>query len=283
MQANPLIRILEDRWAEKITTIERVAGGSINDNYRLFTKNRAVFCKVNSATKFPQLLEKEKRGLDTLASYNIRTPAVVDFFISGDQQILILDWIQPGKRTTCFWKRLGEQVAGLHQVSNKYFGLDEDNYMGSVPQQNEPILNWTDFFINRRLVPMVEKCHLLLPEGWERRFEKLYGRLPHIFPGSPPALLHGDLWNGNLICDINEEPVFVDPAVYFGHPAMDVGMTMLFGGFDKVFYDAYQHHAVLSLDEKQCELCNLYPLLIHLYLFGRNYLPSIENLLFKYS
>jgi fructosamine-3-kinase len=97
-------------------------------------------------------------------------------------------------------------------------------------------------------------------------------------------LLHGDLWSGNFMCDTNAQPVLIDPAVYYGHPAVDQGMSTLFGGFAPAFYDAYLFHAPQPAHyRQQWEVCNLYPLLIHLYLFRTGYLPQIENILQKFS
>jgi len=53
--------------------------------------------------------------------------------------------------------------------------------------------------------------------------------------------------------------------------------TTLFGGFDPAFYDAYNHHYPFpSNHRQQWEIANLYPLLIHLNLFGSR--PSSELL-----
>ena len=78
--------------------------------------------------------------------------------LKHDQQILLLEWIDEGERTEGFWKKFGEQLAALHQISNEYFGLNEDNYMGSIPQCNQPSDNWIDFFIHQRLQPLIEQC-----------------------------------------------------------------------------------------------------------------------------
>jgi fructosamine-3-kinase len=115
-------------------------------------------------------------------------------------------------------------------------------------------------------------------------FEKLYERLPQLFDdGEKPALLHGDLWSGNYLCSHEAKPVLIDPAVYYGHRCMDLAMTTLFGRFDKRFYEAYAHHFPLPKNYgEQFRLCNLYPLLIHLLLFGRSYLTSVQQTLLDF-
>ena len=82
------------------------------------------------------------------------------------------------------------------------------------------------------------------------------------------------------MCSRDEEPVLIDPACYYGHPAVDLGMSTLFGGFHQRFYDAYNYHAPFTANHQdQWKAANLYPLLIHLLLFGRSYLSQIEQTL----
>jgi len=260
-----------------------VGGGSINDTYRLSFGDQTVFCKINSATKFPQLFEKEKTGLALLGEQGImKVPSVVDFFEFEDKQVLLMEWVPEGERTENFWKLFGEQLAALHQQSASYFGLKEANYMGSVPQMNHQHQSWVSFFREVRLQPMVHLCANkgLLSTSHPQAFEKLYKQLANVFEEEKPSLLHGDLWSGNFMCDQNSKPVLIDPAVYYGHRSIDLAMTRLFGGFRKPFYDAYHYHFPLPSNyEEQWQVCNLYPLLIHLYLFGSSYLSQIERTL----
>ena len=265
-----------------------VGGGCINETYSIRFGDRQLFCKVNSATKFPHLFEKEANGLKLIAQQNgIKVPGVINYFQTDNQQVLLLEWINEGERTENFWKSFGQQLANLHQVTNNFFGLNEDNYMGSVCQSNQPNTSWINFFIQQRLQLLVDRClsQSLLVAEHQSQFEKLYKRLPSIFDAEQkPSLLHGDLWNGNFMCNQNNESVLIDTAVYYGHPSMDLGMTTLFGGFRSAFYEAYHYHSPLPANYKeQWEVCNLYPLLIHLFLFGRSYLSQIQHTLGHYN
>ena len=281
---------LNDLFPSSVDAIQfsPVGGGSINETCAIKFGKQQLFCKINSATKFPQLFEKERKGLEWLGRQNIiRVPQVIDCFETGKQQVLLLEWITEGERTESFWKNFGKQLAALHQVSNNYFGLDEDNYMGSVHQSNVPKDNWIDFFIHQRLQPLIQQClsQKLLTSAHAAQFDNLYKQLPSVFEkGSKPSLLHGDLWSGNFMCDQNSQPVLIDPAVYFGHASIDLGMTTLFGGFRSGFYDAYNYHSPFPSNyTQQWEVCNLYPLLIHLLLFRRSYLSPIERTLNSYQ
>jgi protein-ribulosamine 3-kinase len=265
---------------------QRIGGGSINDTWRIIRGTENYFCKINSAHKFPQLFEKEVEGLRLIGiTHSIRVPGVIDHFESNGQQILLLEWITEGKRSSSFWKDFGQQLSALHGVQGTAFGLERDNYMGSVEQVNTYTPVWIDFFREQRLRTLVERCARLnlLSSSHVKKFEKLYQVLGSIFNESDgPVLVHGDLWSGNFMCDA-ESPVLIDPAVYYGHPSVDLGMTTLFGGFSAEFYEVYNYHRPFPSNYKeQWMICNLYPLLIHLLLFGQSYLSQIDQTLEKF-
>lgn len=265
-----------------------IGGGNINETYRLTFNHKKLFCKINCATKFPHLFLKEQAGLELIATQGIiKTPTPLTCFETAGYQILLIEWIEEGERTENFWKKFGEQLAAMHHVTNESFGLDESNNMGSVPQQNNPQRDWITFFIQQRLKPMIRRCDgkNLLTSKNHQQFEKLSTNLTSFFEQTEmPSLLHGDLWSGNLMCSKAGQPVVIDPAVYYGHRSMDLAMTTLFGGFHKSFYDAYNYHVPFPKNYKeQWAVCNLYPLLIHLYLFGSSYLPQIERTLLLFS
>jgi fructosamine-3-kinase len=266
---------------------QSVGGGSINETYRITTAKGSFFCKMNSAVNFPQLFRLEANGLAFLDQQQvIRIPEVIDHFELNGQQVLLLEWISSGERTDHFWKNFGRQLAFLHMRSSDHFGLNENNYMGAVPQDNSPSADWTTFFRDKRLHPLVSMCHQrsLLQSRHVTLFEKFYGRLQALFEPEPPSLLHGDLWSGNFMCDQHAEPVLIDPAVYYGHRSMDLAMTTLFGGFQPAFYEAYHFHFPFSSNyREQWEAANLYPLLIHLLLFGKSYLRGIEEKLMAFG
>lgn len=174
----------------------------------------------------------------------------------------------------------------MHQVSHENFGFDEDNFIGNLPQQNQPAKNWIHFFIENRLRPQVafaaKKNYLQLKDL--NLFEKLYQKIPGYFDDEKPSLLHGDLWSGNFIFNENDQPVLIDPAVYFGHRSMDLAMTKLFGGFETPFYEAYDYYFPLPKNHRhQWAICNLYPLLVHLNIFGDAYYQQVNSILKLYT
>ena len=102
-------------------------------------------------------------------------------------------------------------------------------------------------------------------------------------PAEPPARLHGDLWGGNLHVTEAGAPCLVDPAVYAGHREMDLAMMKLFGGFGPRVFAAYHEAAPLAPGHaERTALYQLYPLLVHVNLFGEGYVGSVRSALASY-
>ena len=278
--------------------VRAVGGGSINNAYFITTgQQQHWFCKINDAIRFPDLFVLERQGLALLgATATIRVPQVIACEVIAGKQVLVLEWIEEGLRSDSFWTTFGRQLAQLHQVTGPGFGLSIappfdglsspssapalplNNYMGSLPQSNTPSPDWVEFFRDQRLEPQIKLAadNGHLGARAVRQFQGLYKALDTIFEKEPPALLHGDLWSGNFLCDGRGHPVLIDPAVYYGHRSMDLAMTTLFGGFERPFYEAYAWHYPFPPNyRQQWDICNLYPLLIHLNLFGASYLGNI--------
>ncbi|MET0466852.1 MAG: fructosamine kinase family protein [Chitinophagaceae bacterium] len=280
---------LEERLSQVVGRTTRIAsarpvpGGSINGTFLLHTDtDELFFLKVNDAELYPALFGKERLGLISLP---VRTPNVLLEEISGPYQLLVMEWIPSGSKTERFWENFGKTLAGMHQTTAPGFGLAYDNYMGSLPQSNGWRETWVDFFREQRLERQAKLATDagLLPKRWLKNLEGLYQKLPSIFPEEKPCLVHGDLWSGNFICDQQQMPVLIDPAIYYGHRSVDLAMTTLFGRFHPRFYEAYHAHFTLPENyEAQWEIANLYPLLIHLNLFGSSYLESVTETLKKF-
>ncbi len=263
-----------------------VGGGSINDAWRIDTNEGRFFLKTNSADRFPSMFAAEAHGLQLLRNTGpLAVPKVIGKGDDHDMSWLLIEWIESGPKTGEFWKELGKGLAAIHRNTANSFGLDRNNYIGSLVQRNDRTEKWSQFFIQQRLEPMLKLARdtRRMEAGSAFRFERLFQQLDTLFPKEPPALLHGDLWSGNFMAGANEDPWLLDPAVYYGHREMDIAMTRLFGGTDQAFYDAYNEHFPLEKGwEDRIDLCNLYPLMVHVNLFGGNYVQQVEAVLSKY-
>lgn len=226
------------------------------------------------------MFEAEAEGLAELrAADEIRVPEVLGCGTRGGRSYLILERLalQPAADTAA--RRLGSQLASLHQHTRSRFGWHRDNTIGLTPQNNDWSDDWVDFFGEHRLGYQVA---LAARNGYDlnQAGARLAERLPTLFDGyePQPSLLHGDLWGGNW-GSVDGEPVIFDPAVYYGDRESDIAMTRLFGGFGRGFYEAYEESWPLAPGhERRLLLYQLYHVLNHLNLFGASYLARARSL-----
>ncbi len=271
----------------QVTHTSGVGGGCINDAHRLKTSEGPFFVKYNSASRYPGMFEAEAKGLLLLRNSNtVYVPEVIGFGEEGENSFLVLEFIDSAAQQDDFWFHFGSEMANMHRIimgqENKGHGLDYDNYIGSLPQQNKWHASWIDFFVVERLEAQLRIAREQGSAGPDlsQMFQRLYKHLSDFFPEEPPALLHGDLWSGNFMIGSDGRAVIIDPAVYYGHRYMDLGMSKLFGGFDSAFYEAYNEAYPLEPSwRKSMDIANLYPLMVHVNLFGGGYLSSVKAVL----
>ncbi|HOW30242.1 MAG TPA: fructosamine kinase family protein [Bacteroidales bacterium] len=279
---------IEDRLTQekglpvKIKSTASIGGGCINNASEIVTTSGRYFLKYNLALKYPDMFEKESLELKLLASAgNIRLPEVVFHSTAGEYAFLLLEMIESGAGQPGFWTDFGSSLAALHGHSAEMFGLDHDNYMGSLRQSNRFHPGWCDFFVAERLEPQLKMArdtgHISISAI--KSFDNLYRKLPELIPVEKPALIHGDLWNGNFMVSEEGKACLIDPAAYYGHRESDIAMTKLFGGFSEDFYSAYNSAWPLEKGwQQRIDILNLYPLLIHVNLFGISYLRDVQNI-----
>jgi fructosamine-3-kinase len=288
MTANKgILARLEEEIGAQVTGVKTIGGGSINRVFRLTTTKANYLLKVNDGQAFPGMFKAEATGLETIRNTNsIRIPDVIlqDDFESDS--FLILEWVetrQPDAKSSAL---LGEKLSQMHQHTSTNFGDVADNFMGSLRQTNRSHSTWAEFFIEDRLKPMVQiaNSNALINNMDMRNFERLYEQLPELFQEEAPSLIHGDLWSGNSLSSVTGEPYLIDPAISYGYREFDIAMTTLFGCFSNQFYEAYNYHSPLSKGwEQRLDLWNLYPLLVHLNLFGSGYLGQVRDCLKVYT
>lgn len=279
--ANSLLNHIQSWLNVIITGINTVSGGDINDVYQLQCGDNSYLLKVNDRCNYPDMFAREQEGLSAIRKTN--TITVPDVILQGEfesEGYLVLQWVNVGLANTAASSELGVQLARMHKDSNTRFGFYTDNYMGSLVQSNNWYNTWGDFFIEQRLQPMVkmavDKKELTQTDIYQ--FEERYKKLPDLFIEEPAALLHGDLWGGNYLINTEGKPYLIDPAVSYGNREFDMAMTTLFGGFDSAFYEAYNtEFPLLPGWQLRLKLWNLYPLLVHVNLFGGSYAKQVRG------
>jgi fructosamine-3-kinase len=255
-----------------------VPSGSINEAKRVtLADGRVVFVK-HHARPPAGMFAAEARGLAWLDEPGvIRIPRV----LCHGERWLALEWIEPSAPAPDHDERLGRELARLHAAHPASFGLDHDNFLATLPQDNRAAPDWPSFWIERRLAPTarlgIERGRA--PARWLARIDRLAAVLPAIAgPAEPPARLHGDLWTGNLMVAPDGGPALIDPGVYGGHREVDLAMLALFGRIAPRTLAAYDEIAPLADGWRdRVLLWQLYPLLCHTVLFGGSYAASFER------
>jgi protein-ribulosamine 3-kinase len=259
--------------------------GNFNLAARVETKTGKYFIKWNQGDH-EGMFESEAKSMELIRQTNtIHVPKVYAYGKKADGAYLMLDFVAESKKKPDFWQNFGRKLADLHSNTHEKFGLHFNNYVGALRQINDYSLDGIQFFIEKRLNIQLEKAYKSKIVDYKLYIDlnNLFSKIPAIFPKEAPALLHGDLWAGNLMVGSNGQASLVDPSAYYGLREADIAFTTLFGGFPVDFYEAYQEAKPLAPGFKdRIDLYNLYPLLVHTNLFGGGYLESVKRIVSKY-
>jgi len=272
---------LSDTFNIQINNSRTESGGSINRAFRISTNRGELFLKYNPSAP-DDFFEKEAHGLKELksAGSRLRIPDVIAVGKPNRETpgFLLIEYIFEGRRGDSF--AFGAELAKLHQTKKDTFGLDRDNYIGSLPQKNDHRDDWISFFVEMRINPQIKMAFNSgkLSGSIQKNWNRLAGKLDQMIPKCEPSLIHGDLWGGNYLFDETGTAVLIDPAVYYGHPEMDLAFSKMFGGFSADFYEGYESITPLEPGfSERVPIYNMYPLLVHVNLFGGHYTSQFER------
>lgn len=224
-------------------------------------------------------LALEGRMLDYLGT---RTRLPVPRVMLVEEDLMVMERLPAGGRLNGPAQAHGARLlADLHRIRGDEFGFAWDTVIGGLAQPNPRTTDWLEFFRDHRLLYMARLAlnESRLPVRLYSRIETLAGHLDRwIDQPSVPGLIHGDMWTGNVLCEGSRISGFVDPALYFADPEIELAFSTLFGTFGEPFFSAY--HEIIparpGFFEVRRDLYNLYPLLVHVRLFGGSYVGSVE-------
>lgn len=263
-----------------------VHGGDINEAFLVTAGDQEFFIKYHCGSYAADMFQKEVMGLELInKAVPGFAPQTKSIFSQCDHSILIMEYLETSSNGKSCGSDLGSQLAKMHRYQSDYYGLETENFIGSLIQKNDRAESISVFMTQSRLLPqlmMASNKGYLIPSEVpsSSHIERI---INGIVPEEKPCLVHGDLWGGNYLCTINNKAMIIDPAVAYGHREMDIAMSRLFGGFDIDFYNTYNDTYPLENGwENRIDLFQLYYLLVHLNLFGTSYKDSVMRILNKY-
>ncbi|XP_029913584.1 ketosamine-3-kinase [Myripristis murdjan] len=278
-------------------------GGCISEGQSYHTDTGTVFVKINHKSQAKLMFDGEMASLSAiLQTETVKVPKPVKVIeLDTGGSVFVMEHVDM-RGLSKYSKQLGEQLADLHlhnkrqldkqnkeqktvgkgagqsemPVAEKY-GFHVTTCCGYIPQNNEWQDDWVAFYSQQRLqhqLNLVEKSY------GDREVRELWSQLqlkiPQMFSDVEvvPALLHGDLWGGN-VAECEDGPIIFDPASFYGHAEFELAIAGMFGGFSGSFYSAYHDKMPKAPGfAKRNQLYQLFHYLNHWNHFGGGYRGS---------
>lgn len=266
---------------KEVQSIDFFTGGQIGDIYKVHTVDESYILKTSQPS---DKLIIEANMLGDINKYKIAVPKVYDV----TETHLLLEYIKETKQANCTQEiEAAKILTALHSVTNesRMYGYYYDTSIASFSQKNEQTqYNWTLFLGQMRIMPMAKICYdkgaisKQILERLEGLCRELYKRIDMSM--ITPSLLHGDLWSGNILFNMNGA-VLIDPAIYFGDREMELAFILMFNTFGETFFDSYTEMHPLSEDfyNTKVPLYQIYPILVHVALYSGSYVGQLEQIL----
>ncbi|MGZ5405328.1 MAG: fructosamine kinase family protein [Nocardioides sp.] len=272
----PLVaKRVEELLGSSVIATAPVAGGEISTTTRVRLSNGMTALVKTHHQAAEGFFDAEARGLTWLAEARRDGGVAVPEVLAHDHECLVLRWVEPGKNTVDAATNLGQALARTHRFGADAFGAEEDGFIGRLPMPNRTAPTWPEFYATRRILPYLKlaRDRGAATEVEGAAIEGVLRRLSDLIPEEPPARLHGDLWNGNVLWGLDGACRVIDPAAYGGHREVDLAMLALFGlpHLHRVL-DAYEEeHPLADGWRDRLGLHQLFPLLVHACHFGGGY------------
>jgi fructosamine-3-kinase len=284
----PLVaRRAEELLGASVVATAPVAGGEIATATRLRLNDGTTALMKTLAHAPDGFFTEEAAGLRWLGEATAAGGAHVPEVLGADQECLIVRWVEPGKNSADTAAELGRGLAATHAAGAPSYGLDRDGFIGRLPLPNRPTDTWAEFYATRRVLPYLKlaRDRGALTDEQAATIEAVLPRLGELVPEEPPARLHGDLWNGNVLWGLDGHAWLIDPAAHGGHRETDLAMLILFGlpHLPRAL-EAYDEAAPLADGwQERTALHQIFPLLVHACHFGGGYGVRAADAAAKYS
>jgi fructosamine-3-kinase len=265
----------------RITAIAPLSAANNAHIYRLSAEGGVVF-----------VAKVAEKGLDTeawmLGYLREKTQLPVPRIHYSNEHVIVMQFIESQHYTldALGQRDAAEKLAALHQIKAPKYGFERDTLVGSMTQPNPESADWAQFFAQHRLMYMAGEA---LKEGkidakTMKMVEKLAGKVAgYLKDPNAPALIHGDVWSGNVLAGRGRVAAFLDPAIYHADPEIELAAIRLFSTFDGSFFARYNDiNPIKPGFEERAEIYSLYPLLVHTRLFGASYARKAHRVLEKF-
>lgn len=275
---------VEQQLDTNIVSLSALGGGDFAQAYKAeLSSGQSVFIKTHQSPPI-NFFTTEATGLSWLRQSNsVAIPEVLA--VSDDPPYLVLEWVELGGGGKRDDEELGAALARLHKNTFECFGRPDERTTGSLALPNMPNQQWDKFYATQRLLPLADIAEerSALPRSSIEKLRDVANRLGEWQIQEPASLLHGDLWAGNRVVDVKGKSWLIDPAAHGGCREFDIAMMMLFGGYDKCCFAAYNEEYPLQTDwQSRISLHQLAPLTVHAIKFGGSYVSATAAALDKY-